>query len=254
MTLIVTFHTNEGIVVASDSRHINIRQTVKKVGWIKTRETISEGTFITDYAQKTFLMPNNIALSVCGVSRVDDNTVSCIVKRFIEEHTDHTMKELATGIKDLITDKFGNNKTRVLLSGYENRVGILANVTYRIDSDCDKIKTESPIKPTPIFDGEDEIMKRLTCKMTVAHEEGKKIMIGAIPSDFPYDIYTLQDAINFCQYAIRTTEETMKLRRQTVTVGGPIDILLIRKDGAEWISKKHLFTYSSLTDNIIVES
>ena len=50
---------------------------------------------------------------------------------------------------------------------------------------------------------------------------------------------TLQDAIDFSIYAIRTTIDTMRFQARPKNVGGPIDVLLLTPDfKPRWIQKK----------------
>ncbi len=51
---------------------------------------------------------------------------------------------------------------------------------------------------------------------------------------------TLQDGIDFAVFAIRTTIDTMRFQMCVKTVGGPIDVLVIKPSGAQWISRKEL--------------
>jgi hypothetical protein len=52
---------------------------------------------------------------------------------------------------------------------------------------------------------------------------------------------TLQDAIDFAVYAVRTTIETMRFQQKEKTVGGPIDILVIKPNEVPtWIKRKEL--------------
>jgi hypothetical protein len=49
---------------------------------------------------------------------------------------------------------------------------------------------------------------------------------------------TVQDAIDYALYAVRTTIDTMRFEARLKTVGGFIDCLLITPDSAEWIQRK----------------
>ena len=51
---------------------------------------------------------------------------------------------------------------------------------------------------------------------------------------------TLQDAIDFSIYAIRTTIDTMRFQARPKTVGGPIDVLLLTPKEVKWIQSKEL--------------
>jgi hypothetical protein len=50
---------------------------------------------------------------------------------------------------------------------------------------------------------------------------------------------TVQDAIDFAVYAIRTTIDTMRFQARAKNVGGNIDVLLLKPNqDPQWIKKK----------------
>jgi hypothetical protein len=51
---------------------------------------------------------------------------------------------------------------------------------------------------------------------------------------------SLQDAIDFSIYAIRTTIDTMRFQARPKNVGGPIDVLVLTPDETKWIQRKAL--------------
>ena len=58
--------------------------------------------------------------------------------------------------------------------------------------------------------------------------------------EIAWDLMTLQDGIDFAEYAIKTTIDTMRFQMAPKTVGNPIDILIIKPNGAKWIKHKEL--------------
>ena len=56
----------------------------------------------------------------------------------------------------------------------------------------------------------------------------------------PFEMFTLQDAIDFAIYAIKTTADTMRFQLRNKTVGGPIDVLVIKPSEAFWVKRKEL--------------
>jgi len=56
----------------------------------------------------------------------------------------------------------------------------------------------------------------------------------------PFQFFTLQDAIDFSVYAIQTTIDTIKFQPRAKTVGGPIDVLVIKPTECIWVSRKQL--------------
>jgi len=50
----------------------------------------------------------------------------------------------------------------------------------------------------------------------------------------------LQDAIDFSIFAIRTTIDTIRFQPRPKTVGGPIDVLVIKPEETIWVQHKAL--------------
>ena len=46
--------------------------------------------------------------------------------------------------------------------------------------------------------------------------------------------------VNFADFAVRTTVGTMRFQLRPKTVGGEIDLLVLRRSGAEWVRRKTL--------------
>ena len=69
-------------------------------------------------------------------------------------------------------------------------------------------------------------------------KSGREISLG--DTKVPWGLFTLQDAIDFAQYAVDITIKTMHYSNVVETVGGPIDILVIKPDKAFWIQHKEL--------------
>ena len=73
----------------------------------------------------------------------------------------------------------------------------------------------------------------------VKRGKGQKDEVIRAPAPIVWDAMTLQDAIDFSIYAIRTTIDTMRFQARPKNVGGDIDVLLLthnRKSG--WIQRK----------------
>jgi hypothetical protein len=50
----------------------------------------------------------------------------------------------------------------------------------------------------------------------------------------------LQDAVDYAVHLIRTTINTLRFEPRFPSVGGPIDVLVVRPDGMEWVQRKQL--------------
>ncbi len=88
-----------------------------------------------------------------------------------------------------------------------------------------------------IWDGITDILSRLM--QNIAYKvEGK--YIDGEPVEIMWNFFTLQDAIDFAQYAIKVTIDTLKFQKREKSVGGPIDILVLKPGSHQWIAHKEL--------------
>ena len=92
------------------------------------------------------------------------------------------------------------------------------------------------------WNGETEILARLVNPYWTESksEDGAVTYNKHNAPPIPWNFFSLQDAIDFATFAIKTTIETMRFQERLKTVGGPIDILIIKPTGATWISRKEL--------------
>ena len=86
--------------------------------------------------------------------------------------------------------------------------------------------------------GESDILGRLIQPVFEREENGN---FRALPQfQIPWQFFTLQDAIDFAVFAIQTTIDCVKFFPRPKTVGGPIDVLVVTREKAFWVSKKQL--------------
>ena len=84
--------------------------------------------------------------------------------------------------------------------------------------------------------GETEVMSRLLSHVRVEQGSQWNEMPAA---QIPFNFFTLQDAIDFAVYAIRTTMESIRFQMRPKTVGGAIDILALKAgEKPLWVQKK----------------
>ena len=86
--------------------------------------------------------------------------------------------------------------------------------------------------------GESDVVARLLLPLFTRNPAGA---YEALPFyQVPWQFFTLQDAIDFAVFAIQTTIDCVRFFPRPKTVGGPIDVLVIRSDKAVWVNKKEL--------------
>ena len=82
MSFIITVHTNEGIVMASDSR---ITYTTTRKLPDGTQEK-SIGVQITDTTYKTFQCNSRIGMSTCGAASLNGTPIAGYIEEFIAKN------------------------------------------------------------------------------------------------------------------------------------------------------------------------
>ena len=101
MSFIITVYTNEGIIMASDSRTT-----------YTTTKTLSDGTVeknvgvqLTDTTYKTFKCNSRIGLSTCGTASINDMPIAGFIEEFIAEKvTDNSSVEEEMCIRDSLNN------------------------------------------------------------------------------------------------------------------------------------------------------
>lgn len=254
MSLIITVRTAEGIVMASDSR-MSFNRTDNNNGV----QTVLFGIHYTDTSYKTFLCDGRIGISTCGLANINRTPIANLIQNYINniyirgDSVESTAKKLLNYITRL-QGSSANNETIIFhVAGYQKENNVDAIHTYRVDTAANHIELDQSFGAR--WDGEIETLTRLIKNGYIVSQENVRSFSDprlanhlVIPANsmrhpemkFIWDLMTLQDGIDFAKFAIRTTADTMRFQAVPKTVGGPIDILVIRPDGAQWIKRKEL--------------
>lgn len=261
MSLIVTIVVNDGIVMASDSR---TTQSFTKNG-------IKHSYPLTDNANKTFLTNNRFGVSMCGEAGANGYPLSSFIQQFIDSYNyekDTKVESFANALCEFLLSLKLKSDLLLHVAGYEEIDSKFIAFAYRcfIDSKLKSIHVslESKSQPQIMWDGQHETINRLVKQqlvfedftkldnLTINNSDGsQKVLhdVFAVESTksnyFPaaqidIGMFTIQDAIDFARFAIRTTIDTLRFTSTEKTVGGPIDVLVIRPFEATWINKKEL--------------
>lgn len=266
MSLIITVCTSEGIVMASDSRS-TYTQTEHRDG----KEIVKFGVHYTDTTYKTFLCDGRMGISTCGDGTICGKSIAGHIENFInnvcqkEDSVEITTQKLSKYFKDLPE----KNDVIFHVAGYKKAEDNDVAVVYAVQTVSEQINLLKEGVCGANWDGERATLTRLMKNSYVVPEESA-IPIGtitltrtnedgterttvlenqiAIPTeslrqpelDIAWNLMTLQDGIDFAEYAIKTTIDTMRFQVAPKTVGGPIDILVIKPNGAQWIQHKEL--------------
>lgn len=243
MSLVITIYAPEGIILAGDSRlTLNWNQNINQA---KTQFSITA----SDSNSKIFKIKDKFGLGTFGTADIKGIPISGYINQFIEEKiTDKTnIDEIPKSLHEFFGDTLGKPATSFYICGYKLEKNISIPHIYFIDI-ANKRTTRINIKGKAIkyganWGGESEVMTRLLNNIKI--NNGKEWVEMNTPG-IPFNFFTLQDAIDFAIYAVRTTIETFRFQKRIKTVGGPIDILAIKPEGTKWIQNKEL----TATNNI----
>jgi len=263
MSLIITVYTSEGIVMASDSR---TTQSIKNRGEIKSYP-------LSDNANKTFLTKWNYGISTCGAASINGLPISGYILKFLNsfQYTPNiTVESFSNDLCDYFLKLALDNDLIFHVAGYDEEDKTFTQKVFKCVIFINNGKKEKSIIEQSnnnygsLWDGQSEVMSRLTQqqflspkfisskKVTYIDEAGNLNDIEdvfVIPhqgTDFfaraqiDFAMMNNQDAIDFARFAIRTTIDTQRFLQKEKTVGGPIDVLLIKPQDAVWISNKEL--------------
>lgn len=244
MSLIITVYCNEGIVMASDSRATySYTETLpppdKNMPPLIVREN---GAHLTDNAYKTFLTPNGIGVSVCGCSSINGNSITGIIEEFLLRNNNLSVSELTKKIHTHFSNLPLKDNIEFVIAGYEQHDGCFNQIIHRVNTKSPDIEVVDTTQSGALWGGESDILSRLICDLYLRHEhqDGTETYTRHTGYPIPWSFFTLQDSIDFAEYGIRTTIDAMKFQRRVKTVGGPIDVLVIKPTGSKWISHKEL--------------
>jgi hypothetical protein len=125
------------------------------------------------------------------------------------------------------------------VAGYKSEQGKRVQHLWTVDVAQDEVRrVNQPDQQGAQWGGETDVLVRLINPVFAQDAQGAYQALPAFV--IPWQFFTLQDAIDFSGYAIKTTIESMRFHARPKTVGGAVDILVIRPSSTEWVAKKTL--------------
>lgn len=234
MSFIIALHIGEGLVMASDSR-ITYNLTTNNADGDKT---VQLGAHFSDSYPKTFLTLSKVGISYCGDSSINNKPITGYIETFVENHKDDGVDTIKDAIIPYFSGLNTSLNTTFVLGGYANEGDGVIQKLYRINTLTKNKESINTTTQGALWSGETDVMSRILTTVYGKTNEGKYDEIVSYPILWQY--FTLQDAVDFARYAIKTTIDTMKFQSRVKTVGGPIDILVIKPTEAFWIEKREL--------------
>lgn len=241
MSFIIAVYVPEGIVMASDSRQSVTVEGKNPEGRVFKVETVN-----SDAVTKTFLLENHrVGISNFGSDLLDGIPMASHIHKFIEEEL-AAADDVATIPHKLVNyfrQSFPNADAGFHVAGYKKEGKASIPYVYYCHVAKNVIDRKNARKDGSLlygatWSGQIDIITSIINPVVIKDEAGKDKVIR-MPAPIIWDAMTLQDAIDFSVYAIRTTRDTMRFQARPKNVGGPIDVLLLTLDSApRWIQKK----------------
>jgi hypothetical protein len=255
MTFIITVYVNEGIVMASDSR-LTLSRTVTNENQFKDRQNSTLMDIVQSDANfKLFLAPNGVGISTCGDASINGEPLAGFIESFIDEQITQVLNspiendELVEGLEvDQVAEQLleyfkklpGPPDTAFHVAGYKTDGNKRVQQIWRVAvKGGEKSLANGKGEKGVLWDGEGDVMFRLIQPVYRKSDKGDYMPIE--DPDIAFHYFTIQDAIDFAVYAVRTTVDTIRfIASRSKTVGGPIDVLVIKPRDAFWVQRKQL--------------
>ncbi|MBM3940943.1 MAG: hypothetical protein FJ318_08710 [SAR202 cluster bacterium] len=242
MSLMVTVYAPEGIVMAADSRLT--WSTTEEKG---DRHMVHSAVSMTDSNYKVFLTPSDVGISTYGAADVGGVPISRHIDAFINETL--RLKDAAdepAEVASLLLKHFRAftppPATHFYVAGYTKGPGRRFQQAREVDIARDSVVPTKPLDKPEFYGaswgGEAYIMDRLLGKVLTMTDAEEFQPVTSY--EVPWGFFTLQDAVDFAVYAIRSTIDSIRFQMRPKTVGGPIDVLVIKPERAWWVQRKEL--------------
>ncbi|MCE5280756.1 MAG: hypothetical protein LLG93_01525 [Deltaproteobacteria bacterium] len=238
MSLIITLYVREGIVMASDSRlSLNVQQESPQGQSV----LLSVGQSDSNY--KTFLTPTRVGISTCGAAEINGVPVAGYVESFINDIVAPKRLEVDQVAQETLKHFQSFTPSPAIMfhvAGYKAQKPSSDQQVWVVEVAKGSVqRVNPPGQQGASWSGEADILARLLQPVGQLDPAGK--VVAQFPvHPIPWGFFTLQDAIDFAIFAVRSTIDAIRFQPRAKTVGGPIDVLVIKPTEAMWVQRKAL--------------
>lgn len=236
MSIVVATLCREGIAMAADSRCMAVTEKEGPETGLILTETLGLGLT----TEKIMLIDNNVAIGMTGRDEIKDMNGSQYLKEYFAEWPGLNAKQVAEEINRLFVQDDEIVDVHVMVAGMMEGLRKMDDgrrkrckkpVIYTLSTEV-RGRMGTMDKPGAVCKGETDIVTRLLAKKVTFREGRYKYAI----SDFiiPFNLFSLRDAIGFSELAVEMTMRLMRFQNREQTVGPPIDVLVITREGAKW--------------------
>lgn len=241
MSFVIAIYVKEGIVLASDSRTtFNSTKTLPPQKEGDLPSVVNQlGVHISDTNYKSFVTTNHVGITTCGDASIKGLPITGYIESFIREYDSADVETIANALLPYFKTIEPNLKSVFTVAGYKYvKENQYEQKVYVINTQRGTVEALNTTAQGAHWDGETDVLIRLIQPLCVKQEKGPHLDLPQY--NIPWNFFTLQDAIEFAEYATKVTIDTMKFQERVKTVGGPIDILVLKPNSHQWIAHKEL--------------
>lgn len=237
MSFAITLFVREGIVMAADSR-LTLNRTDAQPDGSHVHLAVGQ----TDSIQKLFLASNHVGISTYGDADIKGVPIAGFIETFLGTQLpdEGEVGKTANALLEFFKKNDPVPATFFHVAGYTKSDGVLQQEVWLVDVRNNKCERQNKVDDQgACWGGELDILSRLVQRVQQLDNAGKPV--GELAAfSIPWSFFTLQDAIDFAIFATRSTIEAIRFQPRPKTVGGPIDVLVLRQNECKWIQRKQL--------------
>jgi hypothetical protein len=231
MSLIITVFTNEGLVMAADSR-LTLNMPIGVAPNIPTMSIE-----FSNSTNKLFCTQGGVGISTCGDAGINGVPIAGFIEEFAAKAGNDKADVVAAAILAHFRALNPNLGTIFHVAGYDaagkQRIFVV-NVAANSPTEAN-LKWQQGAS----WNGETDIVSRIINDCWLSDDNGKASI--HFPSHVvPWNFFSLQDAIDFAVFAMPATIGAIRFQNRLKTVGGPIDLLVVKPGAATWAQRKTL--------------
>lgn len=236
MSLVIATICEEGIALAADTK----LTLLLKRNDPETGEEVEVTSWFSTSASKMVLTDNNVGIAFVGRLTVKGLRADLFFSQYFAQRPRLNARQVAEEINRLFVQEPELGEMEVLVAGMmDARCKIADGSTVRYKrpwlfelSTAMRGKIRKYNQPGANWMGEGDIVERLLGRHVKVKRGRKKVQLCDF--DIPYTAFTLQDAIDFSTIWLEMSYRLMRFQDREHTVGPPIEVMVIDKDGASF--------------------
>lgn len=215
MSIVVAVYIPEGIILAGDSRLTGNRT------FQNNEITINREYTLSDNVQKVMLLSKvPVGIATCGNALIDGRTIADYVRKF--EIDEIKAGDTVAQVAEKLCNSTKGKGVYFFVCGYNNDTPYVYEVN---DNGYERRNiSEGNLYYGALWNGQMQAITKL---------------VNSDPTmPISWGLMTLKDGVDFAEFLVSTTINYERFSDDIQTCGGPIDILVINKDGAFWYKHK----------------